>query len=89
MQSDQGLHCSLTYSLDTVENIDEQRSLRSEYADTHSDVDLTFRICLKGSFRTLRIIISMINFFMEPCMKAMRLRGIRESPKIPHVHVIR
>ena len=39
-QADQGLHCPLTESMDTVVHDDEQRMLRSDCTDAHADLDL-------------------------------------------------
>ena len=39
-QADQGLRCPLTESINTVVYVDEQRMLRSDYTDAHTDLDL-------------------------------------------------
>ena len=38
--SDQGLHCPLTESMDTVVYVNEQTMLRSDCMHAHADLDL-------------------------------------------------
>ena len=40
MQADQGLHCPLTESVDTVVYVDKQRLSRSDCMDAHTPLDL-------------------------------------------------
>ena len=39
-EHDQGLHCPLTESVDTVIYVEDQRMLRSDCIDDHADQDL-------------------------------------------------
>ena len=39
-QADQGLHCPLTESMETVVYVNKQRMLRSDCADAHTDLDI-------------------------------------------------
>ena len=50
MQADQGLHCPLTESMDSVVYANKQRMLSSDCTDAHADLDLECRQIVKGPF---------------------------------------